>query len=71
MASPPVGETQEPSWHCIVPPGQLVWQLPALQTSVPVHVIAQLPQCAAFEATQVPLQASNPALQTHWPAWQT
>jgi len=71
MASPPVGETQEPSEHCVVPPGQLDWQVPALQTSVPVHVIVQLPQWAAFEATQVPLQESKPALQTHWPAWQT
>jgi hypothetical protein len=71
MVSPPVGETQEPSRHCIVFAGQLDWQVPALQTSVPVHVTVQLPQWAEFEATHVPSQASKPALQTHWPAWQT
>jgi hypothetical protein len=44
MASPPVGETQEPSEHIIVPVGHIPWQVPALQTSVPVQVVVQLPQ---------------------------
>ena len=38
---------------------------------MPEHTVVQLPQCAAFEATQLPLQASRPALHAHWPAWQT
>jgi hypothetical protein len=71
MASPPVGGTQEPSEHWVVPPGQVLWQVPALQTSVPVHVVAQFPQWAAFEATQLPPQESRPALHTHWSATQT
>jgi hypothetical protein len=44
MASPPVGETHEPSEHWVVPVGHIPWQLPALQTSVPVHIMSQLPQ---------------------------
>jgi hypothetical protein len=71
MASPPVGETQEPSEHIVVFAGHIPEHVPALQTSVPVQVVVQLPQWAEFEATHVPLHESRPALQTHWPAWQT
>jgi len=71
MASPPVGDTQEPSEHIIVPVGHMPEQVPALQTSVPVQAVVQPPQWAAFEATHIPLHERRPALQTHWPAWQT
>jgi hypothetical protein len=71
MASPPLGGTQAPSEHCVCPVGQLDMQVPLLHTSVPEHIVAQEPQCMAFEGTQAPLHASKPALQTHWPAWQT
>jgi hypothetical protein len=66
-----VGETQEPSVHWVKPGSQLPWQLPELQTSVPVQTVVQAPQWAEFEATQLPLHRSRPAVQTHWPAWQT
>ena len=45
--------------------------MPLLHTSMPEHTVVQFPQCAAFEATQVPLQANWPAPHAHWPAWQT
>jgi hypothetical protein len=69
MASPWVGSTQEPSPHWVVPSGHIVWQVPALQTSVPLQVVLQSPQCDAFDATQLPPQESRPAVQTHWPIW--
>src|SRR5262245_52783081 len=71
MASPVVAVTQEPSEHIVDPVGHIPWQLPLLQTSVPVHIVVQEPQCAAFEATHIPLHDSRPALQTHWPDWHT
>ena len=71
VASPPVGETQAPSEHCVSPVGHIAWQVPLLHTSMPEHTVVQFPQCAAFEGTQVPLQANWPAPHAHWPAWQT
>ena len=66
-----MGETQAPSEHCVSPVGQLDWQVPLLHTSMPVHIVVQEPQWAAFEATQLPLHESRPGPQTHWPDWQT
>jgi hypothetical protein len=45
--------------------------VPLLHTSIPEHTVVQFPQCAAFEGTQLPPQASRPALHAHWPDWQT
>ena len=64
-------ETQAPSEQGVWPVGQLSWQAPPLHTWMPVHTVVHEPQCAAFEATQAPPQASRPALHPHWPAWQT
>jgi hypothetical protein len=71
VASPPLGGTQAPSVHCVSPAGHIAWQVPLLHTSMPEHTVVQFPQCAAFEATQVPLQANWPAPHAHWPDWQT
>ena len=66
-----IGRTQAPSEHCVSPGGHIAWQVPLLHTSMPEHTVVQFPQCAAFEGTQVPLQANWPAPHAHWPAWQT
>ena len=58
MASLPVGSAQAPSEHCVWPGWHIPWQVPLLQTSMPEHTVVQFPQCAAFEDTQVPLQAN-------------
>jgi hypothetical protein len=39
----------------------------ALQTCPDAHAIEQPPQWVAFDETHVPLQASSPELQRHWP----
>ena len=62
--------THAPTAHAVSPAAQLAWQELALQTCVPAHVIVQLPQWLASEATQAPLHASRPALHWHCPAWQ-
>jgi hypothetical protein len=69
-ASPPVVGTQAPSEHCVSPAPQLVWQLLAVHTWPAAHIVEQPPQCAALGDTQLPLHASRPELQRHWPAWQ-
>jgi hypothetical protein len=56
--------------HSIWPPEQLELQLLLLQTSLAWHVIVQLPQWVASDATQEPLQSSRPAWHRHWLLWQ-
>ena len=56
--------------HAVSPAPQLAWQELLLHTCAPAHVVVQLPQWLASEATQAPLQASRPAVHWHWPAWQ-
>jgi hypothetical protein len=41
-----------------------------LQTCPPEQAVLQPPQWVASEGTQLPPQASSPALHWHCPAWQ-
>jgi hypothetical protein len=54
--------THAPPAHCISLAPQLPWQALLLQTWPPAHVVVQLPQWLASDATQLPPQASSPAL---------
>jgi len=62
--------THAPPAHAVSSPAQLDWQELLLHTCAPAHALVQVPQWLASEDTQVPLQASRPALHWHWPAWQ-
>lgn len=56
--------------HIICPPSQLELQLLLLHTWLAWHIVAQLPQWVASEATQEPLHSSWPGWHWHWLFWQ-
>jgi hypothetical protein len=65
-AVPAVGETQAPSVHWISPVRQLP-QAPFEHPWSAPQTTSQPPQCAAFDATHWPPQASKPPVQRHCP----
>ena len=67
---PPFVGMQAPSEHLVWPVGQLAAQALFAHTWPLEHIVEQVPQWVASEATQLPPQASRPALQRHWPPWQ-
>src|SRR5450755_4055686 len=64
-----VFEQEDP--HCIMPEPQVAEHMPMEQTSLPVHGLPQLPQCAGsvWRLAQLvppsPLQSALPAAQEH------
>jgi hypothetical protein len=69
---PPFVGTQAPSVHATWPVGQLVAQASLAHIWSAPHIVSQLPQCAALDATQFDPQASRPLVQVHCPfvqAW--
>jgi hypothetical protein len=56
-----------PFEHCVSPAPQLVWHELPLQTCPAAQVEEQPPQWVASGGTQLPPQASRPALQRHCP----
>jgi hypothetical protein len=61
---------QAPSVHFVWSVGQLAAQALFAHTWPLEHFVEHVPQCMASEPTQLPSQASRPALQRHWPPWQ-
>ena len=65
---PPFDGMQAPSEHVIWPDGQLAAHALFAHTEVaPEHIVVQVPQWVASEATQLLPHASRPALHRHWP----
>jgi hypothetical protein len=62
--------THAPSPHIVSPVAHIAWQELPLQTCPDAQVDEQPPQWVASGGTQVPPQASRPAVHRHWPAWQ-
>jgi len=66
----PLVFTHEPFGHIVVPPLQLVAQLPPLQTWPDGQALPQPPQLALSCVMQLPLQLSRPAWHWQDPLWQ-
>ena len=65
-----VTSMQAPFGHCVSPPAHTDWHELPLQTCPPPQLCEQPPQWRESGGTQIPPQASRPALHRQWPAWQ-